>query len=181
MGCASCGTAIDPVLVEHFEFETLESQITMLDQTKDLLRLLPAALLLLAGASQAQSHSTESGSYVLRSTTVASEQIDAASTQRHGVVPAPDRAVVNVVLLRRDGSGVDATVPARVTVSMRTASGFSSDIEMREVRENGAISYLGSYKFLPRQMINFEISAAPTADAQQRPLTLDYRERMWSH
>jgi|GEM_PF-6529212 len=68
MGCASYGSAIDPVLVEHFEFETLESQITMLHQTKDLLRLLLAALLLLlAGASQAQSHSTESGSYVLRS------------------------------------------------------------------------------------------------------------------
>jgi len=67
MACASYGSAIDPVLVEHFEFETLESQITMLHQTKDLLRLLLAALLLLAGASQAQSHSTESGSYVLRS------------------------------------------------------------------------------------------------------------------
>ena len=152
----------------------------MLHQTKELLRLLPAALLL-AGVAQAQSHATESDRYVLRSTTVASEPIDAAAAQRHGVVPAPDRAVVNVVLLRRASVGAYITVPARVAVSMRTASGFSSDIEMLEVRENGAISYLGSYQFLPRQMINFDISAAPTEDAQQRPLKLDYRERMWAH
>jgi hypothetical protein len=145
------------------------------------LRLIPAALLLLAGAAQAQSHSTESGSYLLRSTTVASEQIDAEAAQRHGVVPARDRAVVNVVLLRRDGAGAYTTVPARVTVSMHTMSSYSSNIEMSEVRENGGISYLGSYEFLPRQMINFEVLAAPTEDAQQQPLTLDYRERMWSH
>jgi hypothetical protein len=182
IGCAPYRTSTDPVLVEQVEFETFESQITMLHQTKDLLRLLPSALmLLLAGAAQAQSHATESGRYVLRSTTVASEQIDAAAAQRHGVVPAPDRAVVNVVLLRQAGAGADTTVSARVAVSMRTASGLSSDIEMREVRENGAISYLGSYQFLPRQMINFEISAAPTEDAKQQPLKLDYRERMWAH
>jgi hypothetical protein len=153
----------------------------MLHQTKDLLRLLLATLLLLAGVAQAQSHATESGRYVLRSTTVASEQIGAAAAQRHGVVPAPDRAVVNVVLLRRAIVGADITVSARVAVSTRTAADFNSDIEMLEVRQNGAISYLGSYQFLPRQMINFEISAAPTEDAQQRPLKLDHRERMWAH
>jgi hypothetical protein len=145
------------------------------------LRLLPAALLLLAGTAQAQSHSTESGSYVLRSTTVASEQINAEAARHHGVVPARDRAVVNVVLLRRDADGVATTVPARVTVSMRTMSGYSSNIQMREVRESSGISYLGSYKFLPRQVINFEVLAAPTEDAQQQPLTLLYRDRMWAH
>jgi len=143
------------------------------------LHLLPAALLLLAGAAEAQLHSIAAGDYVLRSTTVASDQIDAATAQRHGVVPAPDRAVVNVVVMRRAGDGVEATVPARVDVSMRTLSGISSKIEMREVRENGGVSYLGSYQFLPREVIDFEIRAWPAGVAQAPSLALDYRERMW--
>jgi len=82
---------------------------------------------------------------------------------------------VNVALMRQASLGADTTtVAARVAVSMRAASGFKSDIEMIEMRENGAISHLGSYQFLPRQTIDFEISAATIEDAQQQPLKLDY-------
>jgi len=84
--------------------------------------------------------------------------------------------VLNVVLLR--GPKRD-TVAADVTAMSRNLAGVRRTIDLKEVRENDRVSYVGSYEFLPKEVLDFEITAKPLGPQEARPLTLSYQERMW--
>lgn len=145
-----------------------------------LLPRLIAALALAACAvsSQAQVHEIRQGDHLLRSSTVASNSLDPATAEHHGIEPAANRAVLNVLVLRRSGK-VDTPVTATVTAFIHDLAGVRHDISMREVRENGGISYMGTYDFLPREVIDFKVTALPDGAQPGRMLKLSYRERMW--
>ena len=139
--------------------------------------LAAAFLLTLALPSLAQTHEVRAGDLTLRSSTVSSERIDPATAARHGIEPAPGTAVLNVVVLR--GSAGE-TVPAEVSATARSLAGVRQEIGLREVRENGRISYLGSYDVLPREVIDLEVKARPLQAENSRALVLRWRERMWA-
>lgn len=135
------------------------------------------ALVACAAGSHAQSHETRQGDYLLRSSTVDSDSIDPATAEQHGIEPAASRAVLNVLVLRRSGA-LDTPVVAAVTASMQNLAGVRRDIALREVNENGRVSYIGSYEFLPREVIDFEIIALPGGAQPASELKLGYREQM---
>lgn len=142
-----------------------------------------AALVLTAWTTtsgQAQAHEIRQGDYLLRSSTVASERIDPASAAQHAIVPAASRAVLNVLVLRHGGEA-GTPIAAEVTASMQNLAGVRRDISLREVKENGRVSYVGSYEFLPREVIDFHITALPAGAEPDGMLKLSYRERMWRY
>lgn len=149
--------------------------------TRSCARQLVAGLFLcaVAAGAGAQSHEVERGGMVLRSSTVASERISPEAARLHGIDQSPDRAILNVVLLSTE-PGAPATLPALVWASTRSLTGEQSVIEMREVRANDRVSYMGTYMFQPREVLDFEVTAQPTGGTPQEPLTLRYRERMWA-
>lgn len=133
-------------------------------------------MLCLPHLAHAQAHEARRGELVLRSSTVASDRIDPATAAKHGIEPASDRGVLNVVLLRRGDTG-ERTLPASVSVSMQNLAGVRQDVPMWEVRENGWVSYIGSYSFLPREVVDFEVRASPAGGGPT--LSVKFRERMW--
>jgi hydrogenase maturation factor len=141
--------------------------------------LVSAIALSTASLAAAQAHEVRQGPYVLRSTTVASDRIDADTAKRHGIQPSPGRAVLNVVLLKNVQQEGQTTVPAQVKAISRNLAGVRNEIELQEVRENGRVSYLGSYEFLPREVFDFHVTAQPEGKGEPT-LSLAYRERMWS-
>lgn len=134
-------------------------------------------LLMLVAAAWAQPQEVSRGGLTLRSSTVASGMIDQATADRHGIEQAPDVGVLNVVLARSE-TGRLQPIPAQVEATAWSLSGIRQEIEMREVRENGRVSYMGTYDFLPREVIDFRITAKPL-DAPSVSLSLAYRDRMW--
>ena len=138
------------------------------------------ALAACAAASHAQSHEIRQGDHLLRSSTVASDRISAAAARQHGIEPAANRAVLNVLVLQRSGA-VDTPVAAKVTASMQSLAGVRRDIALREVQENGRVSYIGSYEFLPREVIDFEVTALPGGAQPASMLKLGYREQMGAY
>lgn len=109
---------------------------------------------------------------MLRSSTVASDLIDPVTAEQ-----TARRVVVSVLVLKRSGA-VDIPVSATVTASMQELAGMRSDISLREVRENGRVSYLGTYDFLPSKVIDFEITVLPEGAQPGNRLKLSYRARM---
>jgi Domain of unknown function (DUF4426) len=125
----------------------------------------------------AQVQEARQGDLLLRSSTVASDRIDPATASAHGIDPSPTRGVLNVVVLNeRDGQ----TLKAQVKATSVNLAGVTQDIPMREVRAEGRVAYMGSYEFLPREVVDFEIHAQPLKPADAPPLVLRYRERMWA-
>jgi len=150
-------------------------------KSRSCARQLVAGFLLsaLAASVSAQSHEVERGGVVLRSSSVASDRISPETARLHGIDQSSDRAILNVVLLTTQ-AGAQATLPALVTASSRSLTGENTVIEMREVRANDRVSYMGTYAFEPREVLDFEVTAQPTGSTQQEPMTLRYRERMWA-
>lgn len=131
-----------------------------------------------AGLAPAQPHESSRADLVLRSSTVASGMIDGATAARHGIEQAPDVGVLNVLLARTGTDGL-RPIPAQVQAEAWSLSGVRQEIAMREVREDGRVSYVGTYDFLPREVIDFRITATPLDRPAAQPLALAYRDRMW--
>jgi hypothetical protein len=137
------------------------------------------AALTFCPAGPAQPRESWAGNFVLRSSTVASDRIDPATAERHGIEPSPTRGVLNAVVLERGANGQERPVAAKVSVVSRTLAGVTQDIPMKAVKENGRISYVGTFEFLPRETLEFVVTAAPMAK-QAVSLRLQYQERMWA-
>lgn len=131
-----------------------------------------------AGVAVAQVHQARSAEHTVRASTIASSRIDAATAAQHGIETAPDRAVLNVVVLRRNPApgAAENTVAAQVSARTRNLAGTTHEVELKEVRENGRVSYLGSYPFLPAEVLDLRVVATPAGASQA--LTLEWRERM---
>lgn len=129
----------------------------------------------LAGVALAQSHETRHGQHVLRGSMVDSTAIAASTARAHGIEPAADTAVLNVVVLKQIGERqqtVDADVDARV----RNLLGAVHDVDLKPVRSNGRIAYVAPITHAPAETLDVHITARPRDGAP--PLELDFRERV---
>ncbi|MGE1125620.1 DUF4426 domain-containing protein, partial [Pseudomonas zeae] len=87
----------------------------------------------------------------------------------------PNTAVLNVTVQQRV-DGTERNVPARLDVSARSLSGVQTTVEMREFVANDLVSYMGSYPFLPREVIDFRVTAYPQGTGEA--ITLSFRDRL---
>ena len=96
----------------------------------------------------------------------------------HGIEPAANRAVLIVLVLRRSGK-VTTPVTATVTALLHDLAGVPHHINMRKITQNGWITYMGTYDFLLREVIDFKVTALPDGAKPGPMLKLSYQERMW--
>lgn len=142
--------------------------------------LVCAALLGAIASAHAQVHQAHAGDYVLRSNVTRSTAIDESTARAHGIDPAPRRALLDVVVLRQS-VGTQQPVAADVHVRAVTLAGMQREIAMHAARApNGDVSYVGTFDFASREVLDFRVRAVPNA-AEGQPLTLEFRERMPAH
>lgn len=141
---------------------------------RPILNTLLLALALVGVPSTAQVQVTERGVYTLRANAIPSDRLPNSTASTHGIEPAADRAVLNVVVLERRG-GQDRTVPARIDATRQNLLGQVEPIEMRAVRENDRVSYLGTFTFGPLRNQRFTVTATP--DGSSESLTVEFDER----
>lgn len=135
------------------------------------------ALGLLSPASRAfaQAHVHDAGLHVVRASTVSAANLPAAMLEQHAIPALPNVAVLNVTVQRRSGDAL-RNVPAEVEVTARNLGGIETSVQMREMVADGHVSYLGVYRFLPREVLDFRISARPKGEEQA--VTLEFRDRL---
>ena len=138
--------------------------------------LLLAILFATSGPAWSQAHVSKEGPFSLRASTVSSETLPASTAKAHGIERDPRRGVLNVVILRKVGSG-EKTLHGDVHAVARDLSGQKRDVDMREVQANGDVSYMGTYDFVRGEVIDFLIDAKP--QGSERKLDLTFRDRMW--
>lgn len=132
--------------------------------------------LLLRGApAWAQAHESAVGGWVLRSSSVVSLHLAPETARKHGIERAENRAVLNVTVLQRNAGS--PTAQATVKAHRRDLAGVEQKIAMREIQEGNRVSYLGSYTFVPGEVLRFHIEALPRGHTDAL-LVLDYEDRM---
>lgn len=119
-------------------------------------------------------HVQEFGRYTVQANAVGSEVLAEGAAAQHGIERAADRGVLNVVVLERQGER-RVTVPARVTAVKDNLLGQTEPIDMREIRQNGRVSYLGTFGFAPLRNFRFTLTVQP--EGRSEPLTLEFEDR----
>lgn len=135
-----------------------------------------AVLLMASMNAWSQAHESHGDAYTLRSTTVPSTAISASAARQHGIDPAANRAILNV-MVHKKGDAAGGNVEAEVQATARNLAGQERAVAMRPAKApNGQVSYIGTYEFASREVLDFRIRARPAG--MQQPLELAYRERM---
>ncbi|MBA3595892.1 MAG: DUF4426 domain-containing protein [Methylibium sp.] len=118
---------------------------------------------------------SEFGRYTLRANAVNSESLAPGTAENHGIERAADRAVLNLVVLERK-DGRQMPVRAEVSATQRNLLGQTEAIEMREIEQNGRVSYLGTFGLAPLRNFSFTITARPVGGGE--PMTIEFEDRL---
>lgn len=142
-------------------------------------RLLAASIFMLLASFPAwpQAHTREYGGYTIRTSSVGTENLSAATASEHGIKRDPRRAILNITVMKKDAEA-NKTVPASVQAYVRNLAGQRREIDMREISEGGRVSYMGTYDFIHGEVLDFIITARP--EGSNETLNLTYRDRMWA-
>lgn len=102
--------------------------------------------------------------------------IDPGVAQALGIVRAPDRALLNVVVRRREAGGQSVAVAAEVEAKLGDLV-RERVLRLREIREPGAIYYLGEFAFTDAELLYFRLDVRPTEDTSR--LELEFRKQLF--
>lgn len=141
-------------------------------RARGILRALP---LLAALTALAQPSEVRQDGYVLRASTVAAQNLPQSMREAHGIPDDPRAAVLNVTVQQTD-AGAPRNVAADVSVQARNLYGVTTDVQLRRVEAAGQVTYLGVYRFLPREVLDFVVVAQPVGAPNS--LRLEFRDRL---
>ncbi len=130
-------------------------------------RLIGVLTLLLAGlpgvvhAEQSQTF----GDYVIHYNAIATGDLSPAIAKAYGITRSKNRALLNVAVLKKllgtTGQPVTATVKATATNLSRQMQ----TLDLREVREGGAIYYLAEIDVSDQEILDISIEVTPIGQA----------------
>lgn len=129
---------------------------------KTLLSLLALVLPAVALAEQAQKFDDVEIHYNALSTHDLAPEI----AKSYGITRSKGRGLLTVSVLKKNPVGVSYPVPAEIQVSATTIYSQTVSVNMREIKEGGAIYYLGEFRMAPPETLKFAISAKPEGAAQ---------------
>jgi hypothetical protein len=136
---------------------------------------LALAALLAPLVALAQPHAVRHGIFTLRSSVVASQSLPAATLRRHGIAADAHTAVLDAVVLRAVGKA-EWPIAAALTATRTTLAGVQRTIALHPVSFRGRVSYVGTFRFVPDEVLDFQLSAR--IDPASPLLRLSFRERM---
>jgi hypothetical protein len=125
-------------------------------------------------AALAQAHEAEAGVHTMRASVVPSSQLSSEAAREHDIAVADDLGVLNVVVLERK-QGDERSVPAEISATRIDLVGRVETVEMREMRANDGVSYLGSFRAKDATVARYRIEALPAGVTQ--PLIVEFEER----
>ncbi|HEY5666778.1 MAG TPA: DUF4426 domain-containing protein [Gammaproteobacteria bacterium] len=121
--------------------------------------------------------SREFGDYVLHFNALTTDQLDPAIAAEHGIVRSPNRALLNISVLRNQEIGLATAVSAEISASARNLTGQLRTIPIQEIREGDAIYYIGETQVANAETLIFTVDATP--ESKTEPLTVRFQRQFF--
>lgn len=133
-------------------------------------RVVALALMAVAFAAQAQDAVTH-GDVTVYYSAVPSESIPVEVARQSAITRSPNRALVNLTVLR-----ADATLAASIAGTATNAKGETQVLALREMRAAGAISYLAEPKIAATDTLSFDLVVTPAGGT---PIAVKWRQEFF--
>jgi hypothetical protein len=142
------------------------------------LHALSICLLMLLGSAAVTAQQVASGDFVLHYAAIPTLQLTPDVARQYGLTRSSGRALLNIAIRQRDGSGGDRAVTATVTASATNSAGQRQDLRLREVREGDAIYYLAEARVSDGETLRFEVDAR--VEGAVRPLSARFSQPFYT-
>ena len=135
-------------------------------------------ILAFSGVSLAQ-QSQDFGDYVVHYNTLNTNLIPPQVAQGYGIVRSPNRALLNITVLKKVMDTPGTPVSAAVSASATNLTGQMRELEIREINDSeGAIYYVAEFPVHNLETYRFEISVAVTGE--EEPLMVRFTQQFYT-
>ncbi len=134
-----------------------------------------AVLLALAWSAQAQQFESF-GKYEVHYSTLYTNQLSPEIARAFGIQRAGTQAMLNITVLDSD---TDEAVEADINGSAINLTGQLRELNLRELREQEAIYYIGQFRIHDEETLRFELNVKPTAHDGQ-PFMVEFRQQFFT-
>lgn len=136
--------------------------------------LLVLAAVLLAGPALAQQAETF-GSYRVHYNALNTNLLTPDVAQAYGIQRAGTRAMLNITVL---DTTTNEAVKATITAGATNLTGQRRDIQLREISDQGAIYYIGTFRIANQETLNFAIDVSPEGHSEA-PYEFSFRQQFF--
>ena len=146
-------------------------------------RLLPSLLLALylvgfslgAQAGQAETF----GPYAVHYNTLNTSLLTADVARAYSIQRSGNRALLNIAVIRHGEEETGTAVTAQVRATATNLAGQRRELDMREIRDQEAIYYIGTFRISNEETLNFQVSVQP--EGEPRPHEFSFRQQFYVH
>ncbi len=144
---------------------------------KLLTMLCLACLVLMTGGVQAE-NSQDFGDYVVHFNALNTDLLPPKVATEYGIKRSGNRAMLNVVVLRKVLGATGQPVPASVTGTATALSGQQRELTLREIREPNAIYYISDFGVDHEETLRFQLKVRPEGESDI--FQVEFRQQFFS-
>ncbi len=119
------------------------------------------------------------GSYTLHYNAVSTDQISPEIAMAYGITRSPNRAMINVSILRKNEGAAGTPVRGAVVAEVVNLTGQLKSLDMRQITEGEAVYYIGELNVANAETLLVTISATP--EGEKRALNVRYKKQFFDH
>ncbi len=128
--------------------------------------LVPSLLLLCVSAIGHAGQAETFGPYAVHYNTFNTNLLTPDVARAYSIQRSASRALLNIAVIRHDDETMGTPVRARVSATATNLAGQRRDLNMREIRDQDAIYYIGSFGISNEETLNFRISVQPLGQTE---------------
>jgi len=117
------------------------------------------------------------GSYEAHYSAINTSLLSPQVARAYDIQRSGNRAMLNIAVLRTEEGEQDEPVSARVSAELVNLTGQRRTIELQEIRDQGAIYYIGTFRITNEENVNFRISVQP--DGYPRAHEFTFRQQFY--
>jgi hypothetical protein len=111
--------------------------------------------------------SKDFGEYVLYFNALTTDQLTPDVAKQYGITRSPNRAMLNVSIIRQEEGGLGESVPGSVNASANNLTGQLKNLQLSEVRSGDAVYYIGDIPIVDGETLVFTIDATPINESSR--------------
>ena len=127
--------------------------------------LLGVLATLFAGTALAE-NSQDFGDYVVHFNALSTVHLPPTVTKQYGIKRSKNRGMVNIAVLHKMLGTAGKPIPAELTATATNLTGQKRSIELREVREDTAIYYIGEFPISHEETLRFSVNVKPKGGSE---------------
>jgi copper chaperone CopZ len=139
-----------------------------------------AMLLLLITSYSAQAeNSIDFGDYVVHYNAFTADTLSPQIAKAYDITRSKSRGVVNIAVLKKVPGTTGQSVTAKVAASAVNLTGQLKSFDLREIREDGAIYYIGEFRVTNQETLDFKVRLQPKGSG--KGLTARFRQQFFTN